>query len=82
MQNGKKKRGESKIEAHFFEEELPEYDYEEYEDPNFVYGGEDDLGHYYDDDEEEEDDYYDDEDVDEDYDEDYGDESYDEDDDY
>ena len=81
MQNGKKKRGESKIEAHFFEEELPEYDYEEYEDPNFVYGGEDDLGHYYDDDEEEEDDYYDDED-DEDYDEDYGDDSYDEDDDY
>ena len=78
MQNGKKKRGESKIEAHFFEEELPEYDYEEYEDPNFVYGGEDDLGHYYDDDEEEEDDYYDDED----YDEDYGDDSYDEDDDY
>ena len=81
MQNGKKKRGESKIEAHFFEEELPEYDYEEYEDPNFVYGGEDDLGHYYDDDEEEEDDYYDDED-DEDYDEDYGDDTYDEDDDY
>lgn len=82
MKNGKKKRGDERIEAHFFEEELPEYDYEEYEDPNFVYGGEDDLGHYYDDDEEEEDDYYDDEDVDEDYDEDYGDESYDEDDDY
>ena len=81
MKNGKKKRGDERIEAHFFEEELPEYDYEEYEDPNFVYGGEDDLGHYYDDDEEEEDDYYDDEDN-EDYDEDYGDESYDEDDDY
>ena len=49
MKNGKKKRGDERIEAHFFEEELPEYDYEEYEDPNFVYGGEDDLGHYYDD---------------------------------
>ena len=43
MQNGKRKRGDERIEAHFFEEELPEYDYEEYEDPNFVYGGEDDL---------------------------------------
>ena len=68
--------GNNNIDAHYLEEEWPEYDYEEYEDPNFVYGGEDDLDHYYDEEEEEEDDdYYDYDEEDNDYYDDYDDSS-------